>query len=155
MHQHHGDLAGPVRLQHEQAVLGAVARQRACDGAAAQQGGNLDRVERALIERRGECSGRVELERLGLSVHRDHRGLVRGIHLEASTHLSAGETGARVFETQQGRRGDPARTGKLLQGERGSAREVDGETEARVAEAGHLAQSRGCPITSADPESQA
>ena len=73
------------------------------DGAAAQQGGNLDRVERAAIERRGERGGRVELERLGLSVHRDQRGLVRGIHLEASTHLSAGEAGARVVETQQDR----------------------------------------------------
>ena len=50
VHQHHGDLAGPVRLQHEQAVLGAVARELVRERAAAQQGGNLHRVERALIE---------------------------------------------------------------------------------------------------------
>ena len=40
VHQHHGDLAGPVRLQHEQAVLGAVARQlraRWCRRAAGRQ----------------------------------------------------------------------------------------------------------------------
>jgi hypothetical protein len=103
VHQHHGDRAGPVRLQHEQAVLGAVARQLARDGAAAQQGSNLDRVERALIERGGESRGRVGLERLGLSVHGDGRGLVRGVHLKMAMHLPAGEARARVLETQQRR----------------------------------------------------
>src|SRR4029450_4500148 len=77
---------------------------------------------------RSEGLGEAQLRLDGPAVGPDMHEFIGVVLAEGSRYLQAGPQEEILLVA-----------GKLLQGERGGAREVDGETEARVAEAGHLA----------------